>query len=694
MNRPPGPRSAPRRGRGRTPAPAGTGPPPLAPLAPGARVALIALAAGIAAAMVSYAIYDPDLWQHLRVGRALWEGLGFPSVNVWTWPTLGAPDLIPSWLFRALLWPFWKFGGVTGVFAWRWLTVLATFGILLAAARAGHPRGAPGAPTGGAALFALLWCVALYRYRSQARPETLVLVLLAIQLWALESWRARGAGRRVWAVPAIAALWANSHISYYVGLFVTGAYLVDALARRAWRRPGPPPRPLAIALGASAAASFLNPWGVRPLAQPFEYFLVWSREPIFGLIGELKPPDWSVYAPIGLPVLLLLLVGLALARMRAQGPDLAALALLALLIPQSLLSQRFLGYLAVAAAPFFARDLSWALGSLRLPAGLTRPVPRAALAAAALALGSLPALLIDPFRPDLRIRWNMLPAAASDFIEREGVHGRSFNLFQQGGYLLWRFWPDRERLPFMDIHQTGTREDRRLYAFAVSDARAWRELDARHRFDWTLLSRVPHERTTLLDVLDADSTTWSLVFVDDAAALFARRDGADAAIAERRRYRWLPAGMARLRDLGARVYSDSAVKAGVRSELERCVASSPWHADALSGLVNIALSESRWEDALGLIGRVARLEPGQPRLEERRGLALLAVGRAAEALRAFDREHRRDPAWSDAGLRRGQALQALGRIEEARAAYRGAAAHPATGAEARDSLEALDRRSR
>lgn len=662
--------------------------PPPSPLGPAARRLLTALAALLAVLLVGYAIYDPDLWQHLRVGRALWEGLGFPAVNLWTWPTLGAPDLVPSWLFRALLWPFWQAGEVGGVFAWRFLTTLAAFGLALAAARAGHRAGWPAAPTGVAALAAVLWCVVIYRYRSQARPETLVAVLLAAQLLVLESWRARGGGRRVWLLPVIAALWSNAHISYYIGLFVTSAYALDALARRARRRPGPRPRTLLLVLVASGAASFAHPYGWRALAQPFEYWLVWRHEPIFRIIGELAAPDWEAYAPAGLVPWLLLLALLPLLRLGRSGPDLAQLAILAFLLPQSLLSQRFLGYLAVAAAPFFARDLTWALSRLPRPAALARPGARAALGALALAGLALPSLLTDPLRPDPRIRWASFPVVAADVIEREGVRGRAFNLFQHGGYLLWRFWPDSTRLPFMDIHQTGTRDDRRLYVYALAQSAAWRELDRRHGFDWALLSRLEHERVPLLDALDADSA-WALVFVDDAAALYVRRSGANARLAERAALRHVPGGEARLATLGPAVYADTALARVVRAELEASAAASPWNASALSPLANMALAEGRPRAALELLARAERIAPRLDRLHLRRGIAYLELGDAARALAAFDRERRRDPGWRDAGLWRGRALAALGRRSAALAAYRAAAARGV--AAAADSAAALER---
>src|SRR5262249_6580890 len=118
-----------------------------------------------------------------------------------------------------------------------------------------------------------------------------------------------------------------------------------------------------------------------------------------------------------------------------------------------------------------------------------------------------------------------LPVAACDYMDRAGVRGRSLNEFWQGGYLLWRFWPQRDRLPFMDIHQSGSPADRALVARLGRDPLAFAALDRERRFDWVMTSA--HERLSgdLADELDADSS-WRLVFTDDAAVLYARRDGA------------------------------------------------------------------------------------------------------------------------------------------------------------------------
>ena len=94
---------------------------PEMPLPAAAWAVLVLLAAALMVLVTTFRVYDPDLWQHLRVGRAIWESHAVPHTQVWVWPTYGQPDVPPSWLFRALLWPFWQLGEVNGLFAWRWL---------------------------------------------------------------------------------------------------------------------------------------------------------------------------------------------------------------------------------------------------------------------------------------------------------------------------------------------------------------------------------------------------------------------------------------------------------------------------------------------------------------------------------------------------------------------------------------------
>jgi hypothetical protein len=662
----------------------------------------VAVAAVCVAISVSFVLYETDMWQHFVVGRVIWQTHSVPTHQLWTWPTYGAPDVNSSWGFRLLIWPVWRWLGVPGLFAWRWLSTLAVFAFLWQAARRMGARGF-------APLVVMVLCSLVYRQRSHIRPETLVSVLLAVQLWIHESWRARvrdapggaapgaalPADHRAWLV-LIAWLWANAHISYWMGLAVQGIYLIAEWPPRnapvaprleragltGWRAP------LAI-LAASVAVSLVNPWGWRALWQPFEYFLYWRHEDIFKTIAELTPVDWHFNQRNLLPEFLVGGAVLLLWRSRTRGVDRVEWLMLALFVPLALMTQRFLGFLAVATAPYVARDLDeW----VRSRGGWRS---RAWIEATATALLCVSLALPEWLRPTMPlgigIDWRSVPVRAADFLMEHGVRGRGFNQFAAGGYLCDRFWPDRSRLPFMDIHQAGTREDRYYYAWAQQDSTAWRILDRKYRFDYAVLFTRQAHSERLLDLLGADSTHWALVLSDDAGSLFLRRDGPFAALADSLRYRVLPAGNAALIPTLVAASSDSALRRRLGAEFERAVNASPWNTRARMGLVVLADEEDREDDALRMIEQVLKENPLAVQAHEFRADIEYARGDARGALAELKRELRIQIENADLDVKFGRAYLRLGQRAQARHWYQRALkltpGHPA----ARDSLASLDR---
>jgi tetratricopeptide (TPR) repeat protein len=269
-----------------------------------------------------------------------------------------------------------------------------------------------------------------------------------------------------------------------------------------------------------------------------------------------------------------------------------------------------------------------------------------------------------------------------------GVRGRGFNQFELAGYLLYRFWPERDRLPFIDIHQTASREDRGLYALIHVDPEAWRRLHQRWRFDYALLDRMSLRDNHLLDFLDADST-WALVFADDVAALYLCRDGPLAAVAGRYAYRLMPGGTARIAELQRRSGADSTYRARLLQELERAAASSPAHAQTYSLLANVALTAGAYAEGRVYLGRALAVDPRAFRAHERLGLIALAEDRPGEALREFREERRLNRSASGLDFRMGQALHALGDLRRSRQCFERELRRDPGNQEARDSLATL-----
>ncbi|HEY6196134.1 MAG TPA: hypothetical protein VI504_13935 [Candidatus Eisenbacteria bacterium] len=642
------------------------------PLGPPTFVGVAVLAAACVAWAVTFRMSTPDVWQHLLVGKAIWQLGRVPHEHLWTWPLAGTPEVPPSWGFRALLWPFWLAGGTWGLQVWRWLTTLLAFGLGVATARRLGARGL--APLFVAAIAALS-----YRSRGQVRPETLTAVLLALEIWVLERRRARGGGAL--ALIAIAWAWANVHISYYLGLALIGIHLVAPAPRAA---PGPAhgahrwlarldALPLPAVLVTAIAVSFANPSGWRALAQPVQYFLVWRHEPIYQTIPELAPllRTWPSQLRSGLPLLLIAWPLLALARAAARRFDPAEALTCALLSAHVLMNQRFSGALVVAMTPYLARDLSELAAGLRVPEAARRPAVRAALVVGGVLLASLPAWTDPRYPPGVGFVATCYPAAACDFIKRHDVRGRLFNPYYFGGYVLWRFWPERGRLPFMDIHQSGTRADRDLYAYAFADADAWRALEDRHRFDVALLDGhqewVAGDR--LLDVLDADAH-WALVFRDDAAALYVRRDGRLASVADSFAYRVMPGGAEHFAALGETIARDDSTRRLLRRELERRAADSPLNAQAHSHLANLDFMDGNRAGARAHLERALAVEPRLPGVHLRLGYLAMAAGAWREAIREFDRERALGGPPADEYQRTAEAWERLGDRRRAAAAFR------------------------
>ena len=248
--------------------------------------------------LVTYHIYDIDLWYNLAYGRAVSRLGRVPLTQMWTWPTFGQPDVNTSWLFRVLAWKLWDLAGVWGLMAWRWVSTIMAFGFAWLAARRMGARGF--APLG-----VLLACALVYRSRAQIRPETFATLLLSAAIWILETRRQGGPDRSVWLVP-IAWAWINAHLSYYIFFVVLCLYLLDAeVAARAGA--GPAPRRLRIVGVCALAVSFLNPFGWHALAWPFQYFFTWREEPFYRDIAELQPTPWRAghtLLIVGWPLLL------------------------------------------------------------------------------------------------------------------------------------------------------------------------------------------------------------------------------------------------------------------------------------------------------------------------------------------------------------------------------------------------------
>ncbi len=362
-----------------------------------------------------------------------------------------------------------------------------------------------------------------------ARPATLTFLLVAIVMLLVEAHRRAPDTRRGRAALFGAALlhapWANIHGGALLGVLLLVAYAACRGAATRWSTRAPAWFPSGDARHAASAAAaaaiaalgtLCQPWGLAYLRGPLE---VGRYRAILGEWAATSPHFFVATAPAAGAALAVLLALVALGRSgdtRALPAFDLAVALVALGLATRV---RFVPVAIVLLAPIAARRAG-ALVPDRLPV-------RLAGAAAALALG--PGLLIAQDGPP-KVGWDAryFPVDGVAFVERAAPRGRMFNFWPYGGYLIWRLYPRFRvlvdgRIGF--VHDADTVLE---IVKAEHDAAAFAALRARFHFQWAVCRATEGERDC---EPIARSRDWTMVYVDDATAVYVVKSGDNAALA-------------------------------------------------------------------------------------------------------------------------------------------------------------------
>lgn len=482
----------------------------------------------LCAAVSLQKIRSLDYWWHLRTGQLIAETGAVPTADPFTYTVAGEPWLDSHWLYQLGLYGVYAAGGHAGVVLSKLALVVLLTGLL---ATIGYRSARPGVTTAALALMLL----GVFE-RVIPRPELLSFVLLAAVLALLERNRHR---RDAWLylLLPVQLVWVNVHGLWVLGPLVCGAYLASELLEALRRRESPlgtvAVRRLLAGLALMAACAFVNPNGIEGAIYPLHFVgmiqtagerdaLGASILELDPLIGGLYPLDASklgfFFATAGL-----CLTALLLNRRRAPWSDVfVGLAFFLL----ALSANRNRALFAVATAPLLIRNCNEWLDArpLRSSAGARRAariaVPLLTLVAAAdIVRGGPLAALRDHAEPGLGVLERIHPVAAVDWIAREHPAGPLAHHQADGGYLIWRLYPEYPVLIDGRLEIYGAE---RLIDLSYMAPPGFQRLDARYDFGTVLVHHAWVPSDELLWWLRR-SPKWRLAFADDAAAVFVRR---------------------------------------------------------------------------------------------------------------------------------------------------------------------------
>ena len=598
-------------------------------------------------------IDDPDAFTHLAHGREVIHQRGFPSHEPFSFASPDAGYYNPEWLFGVILWLAYAVAGAGGVIILKAAIVALAVWILWLDSRGGAERAGTG-PSGLLIRAAVLtMVVVMMRHRFVERPDIVLMVFLAFTIYALNVYLDTG---RRWIVvlPLLQVVWTNMHPSIVVGLVPFLAVLGGGVTLRAgtalvrrWWSPTHAAIPSWRQLGVVAAvmigvlvASAVNPYHFESLMLPFKLVehSMFRQE-----IIELQPPQLATWpGPFVMTALLFLGLLVTIGRL----PLIPALTALPFVI-LGLSAIRFVFLLEMVTAPILARTLTG------MGAGVRRPLVRrltlggaavaagvAVITAGATATGRGP--LADARKvPGFGVNERWVPEGALRYLDARGVEGRLFNALHFGGYIEWRDFP--RRAPIIDGRGIAAPNVLQEIHFARAYPRHMTRLQARFGLEAAVMDYPTYGGDAAEEVLgpDADpalvATDWALVYWDDVALVYLRRDGAHAAVIERDEYRYVkPAGgVAGL----VRLLSDPARADAVRAELSRNVA------ETRSSLGLLLLGHAT-ADPDQAIATFARVQDPARRFEAEQAIALTYWRRKdfARATEYYDRALSRQPA--------------------------------------------------
>jgi hypothetical protein len=465
---------------------------------------------------------DPDMWWHLKAGEVSWTNLHPLLSDPFSFTRYGEAWINHSWLSQVGMYLLFSFGGFLALGGGMALLATASMGLVYLQME-GPAILKAFLLILGSIVAAVVWSV---------RPQLVSLVLLSIVAVILFFYKCRQKNYIKW-LPLVFLLWANLHGGYPLGFLLIGAMITGELINHLLRDTSNTTlswQQLKQLIGwslASVLALLINANGLNIWKIPFQTVEVSALQQF---ISEWASPDFhELYQQPYLWLLFAVLAAVGLSRKRIDGTDLVSIILFAYM---GLVARRNFGPFAIIALPVLSRHLWAAIQSWGKRPGL-EPVQ-----------ADEPSTVLPRRRPRWQRRLNLVivgmlalvafgklyivtspgfvqtatvttePVAAIDWMLENNLHGRVFNEYNWGGYLIWR----TQELPVFVDGRTDLFGDQIMgeWLTIVQAGEGWRENLDQWRVDFVL---VDPGRPLAKALPEAG---WKMLYSDTQAVLFTR----------------------------------------------------------------------------------------------------------------------------------------------------------------------------
>ena len=466
--------------------------------------AILCLSALLLLAWFTPDMSDSDAWWHLRTGQYIWQSHKLPVPDPFAYTTgMGKPaypgetdtryfNLTHEWLAQVIFYLAYALAGFPALILFRAALLTgfcAAVGLIAFYRTNQFYRGAAAA---------LLAATVAWRYTSD-RPYLLTFLFLAVVVLMLERRRC------LWLLPPLFLIWANCHGGYFLGWAALGAYCIESLWQKSRERA------LWIVSAIAVLACGLNPNGFRAIP----ILMAYRQSRLQSVLWEWQR---TVFWPPQMFGIVLAAGALALVWARRRGRP-ADWILLFLFGGAAIAAVRNIILIGLIGPVLIATYVPW---KRVLPVAAEYLAALAVLVALAVRLASGAAFQLGP------ADWRY-PRLAADFLLAHHVTAPLFNSYENGGYLIWRLWP-QERV-FIDgraLNESVFQDFSRMASNAAADPTgpSGEELLLRYGIEVIVMEGFEPDSGNVwllpAALSDPAQKEWKLVYRDAQAVIYMR----------------------------------------------------------------------------------------------------------------------------------------------------------------------------
>jgi hypothetical protein len=397
-----------------------------------------------------------------------------------------------------------------------------------------------------AAILSIL-LIPLIAERREVRPEIFSCFFAALFLWALWSWRKKElANSRLYALPLLMILWVNSHVYFFLGLFLIGTFwlveilqlIFSKLSDEEFLEKVRGVKSLAVVFLLSVFTALLNPFGWKGLIYPFQIFRnygytivenksVWFVENY----GIVNPNFTLIKAVLILMILSFILIAI-INRKKIFVPYLIFAIFFGVMGWLAIRNFTLLGFFALPILALNFENIFTPNQKDNLPA------KENGLVVAFIAIITVAIFanyqFISLHSGDRGIGLSPGNEAAAEFLKNEKISGPIFNNYDIGGYLIWNL-PKNEKV-FVDNRPEAYPDSffSEVYKPMQENSQIFEKIEQQYNFNAIVFSRndiTPWGMNFLKKI--KENKNWVLVYSDNYVIIYLKDNELNQPIIEK-----------------------------------------------------------------------------------------------------------------------------------------------------------------